>query len=86
MNNLDEKIALVMEILELSINITNNSATDVFCDYSGHTNGLSVRVMLNGWNPETMESSYSKILYLDRCKVNDLKEVVDYLQAIKEEK
>ena len=86
MNNLDKKIALVNAITELSIKITQTTKADVFCDYSGHVNGLTVRVMLNGWQPDYIEPNYSKIIYLDRCKVNDLEEIVDYLQYIKEEK
>ena len=85
MNNLDKKIALVLEIQELSIWITNNSKTDVFVDYSGHVNGLSIRIMLNGWKQEYTEPDYSKTLYLDRNSVKEFQETIDHLKAIKEE-
>jgi hypothetical protein len=85
MINLDKKIALVLEIQALSIRITNNSEADVFCDYSGHTNGLSVRVILAGWKAENTYIDYHKIIYLDRCNEQNLEEVIKYLRLIKEE-
>ena len=78
----NKKIALVLEIQELSIRITNNSDVDVFCDYSGHTNGLSVRVLLDGWRAESTHIDYHKIIYLDRCKEQTLEEIIDYLKLI----
>ena len=85
MINLDKKIALVLEIQELSIRITNSSDVDVFCSYSGHTNGLTVYVMLDGWKAENPTTDYNKIIYLDRVSVNTLQEVVDYLRFIEGE-
>jgi hypothetical protein len=85
MNNLDKKIDLVRSILSLAIDITNNSDVDVFCDYSGHTNGLSVRVILAGWKAENTYIDYHKIIYLDRCNEQNLEEVIKYLKLIKEE-
>ena len=81
----DKKIAQVLEILELAIDITNNTKADVFVDYSGHINGLSVKVLLEGWKPEYEKLDFNKILYLDRDNVNELQEIIDYLKAIKEE-
>jgi hypothetical protein len=85
MNNLNKKIALVGQIQELSIRITNNSDVDAFCSYSGHTNGLSVTVMLDGWKPENPTIDYSKIIYLDRASVKELEDIIDYLKLIEEE-
>lgn len=86
MNDLDKKIALVLAIQELSIRITNNSNADVFCDYSGHTNGLSIRICLNGWKHENPKFDFTKIIYLDCDCVKALEEVLDYLKSIKEDK
>ncbi len=85
MNNLDKKIDLVRSILSLAIDITNKSDVDVFCDYSGHTNGLSVRVILDGWKAENTYIDYHKIVYLDRCTEQNLEEVIKYLRLIEEE-
>ena len=85
MNNLNEKIDLVRSILSLSIEITNNSITDVFCSYSGHTNGLTVSVILDGWKSENPKTDYREIIYLDRVSVKKLQEIIDYLKLIKEE-
>ena len=81
----NKKIDLVRSILSLSINITNNSNVDVFCDYSGHTNGLSIRVLLNGWKAESTHIDYHKIIYLDRCKEQTLEEIIDYLKLLEGE-
>lgn len=81
----DKKIEQVREILTLAIDITNNTEADVFVDYSGHINGLSVRVFLKGWKPEYDKYDFNKILYLDRDNVNELQEIIDYLKEIKEE-
>jgi hypothetical protein len=80
-----KKIALVRSILELSIEITNSSVVDVFVDYSGHVNCLTVKVYLDGWSPERLQNDYYKILYLDRDNVNELTKIIDYLKLIKEE-
>lgn len=85
MNNLDKKIDLVRSILSLSIDITNNSVVDVFCDYSGHTNGLSIRVILDGWKAESTHIDYHKIVYLDRCTEQNLEEIINFLRLIEEE-
>lgn len=85
MNNMDKKIELVSAITALSIEITNNSKIDVFAEYSGHVNSISVKVLLEGWEPEYKQFDFNKILYLDRCKVNDLQEIIDYLKELKGE-
>lgn len=85
MNDLNKKIALVLEIQELSIRITNSSDVDVFCSYSGHTNGLSISVMLEGWKPENPTIDYNKIIYLDRVSVKTMQEIIEYLRLIEEE-
>ena len=85
MNDLNKKIALVLEIQELSIRITNNSDVDIFCSYSGHTNGLSISVMLEGWKPENPTIDYNKIIYLDRVSVKTMQEIIEYLRLIEEE-
>lgn len=82
---LQNKIDLVLEILSLSIDITNNSDVDVFCDYSGHTNGLSIRVILDGWKADSTHIDYHKIVYLERCNEQILEEIIKYLELIKEE-
>lgn len=82
MRELNKKITLACEVLKLSARITNNSVTDVFCEFSAHVNCLSVRVLLNGWNSEYKKPDYYKIIYLDRADVKDLEELTMYLKEL----
>lgn len=85
MRELNKKITLACEVLKLSARITNNSVTDVFCEYSGHVNGITIRVFLNGWNSEQITPDYYKIIYLDRADVKDLEELTMYLKELERE-
>lgn len=83
--NLQNKTALVLEILKLSIEITNNSKVDIFTEYLGHTKGLYVRIYLDGWKVGNLQPDFIKSLYLDWDCVKDLNNIIDYLKLIKEE-
>jgi hypothetical protein len=51
---------LCTDIMRLAISTADKQA-DVFCDYSGHTNCLEVRIHPNGWeNRIPDESGYDK--------------------------
>lgn len=78
------KTALALEILKLSIEITNNSDVDVFVEYLGHTNGLYIRVFLNGWKVDRLQPDFNKSLYLEWDCVNDLQQIIEYLKLVKE--
>ena len=80
----NKKIALALAILELSIEITNKSDVDIFCDFSSHVNSFTVRIALNGWNSESYETDYYKTMYLDWNCEEELQKTLDYIKMIKE--
>ena len=80
----NKKIALVSAILELSIEITNKSDIDIFCDFASHVNSFTVKVVLNGWNNGDYETDLYKTIYLNwECEA-ELQEVLNYIKMIKE--
>jgi hypothetical protein len=80
----NKKIALVTAILELSIEITNKSDIDIFCDFASHVNSFTVRIVLKGWNNESYETDFRKTMYLDWNCEAELQEVLDYIKEVKE--
>ena len=80
----NKKIALVLAILELSIEITNKSDVDIFCDFASHVNSFTVRITLNGWNSESYETDYYKTMHLDWNCEEELQKTLDYIKMIKE--
>ena len=81
----NKKIALVTAITELSIEISTNSIIDIFVEFSSHTRGFSIRVMLEGWN-EQPKTDLNRTIYIDWPGSEEkLNEVLDYLRKIKEE-
>lgn len=80
----NKNIELVRQILTQSIEITNNSIIDIFVEYSSHTKGLNIRVMLKGWN-EQPKTDLNRTTYIDWPGSEEaLEEVLDYLKSIKE--
>lgn len=87
MDNLEKKIALVNAITELSIKISTNTSIDIFVEYSSHTTGLSIRVMKDGWNADNPVTDYKRTVYLNwDNSEEELQEVIEYLETLKEEK
>lgn len=80
----NKKIALVLAILELSIEITNKSDVDIFCDFASHVNSFTVKVVLNGWNNESYETDLYKTMYLNWDCEAELQKTLDYIKMIKE--
>lgn len=84
--NLNKKIALIRDILELSIEITSISDIDIFCDFSSHVKSFTVKIILNGWDNEGYETDLYKHIYLEwGNSESELQKVLDYLRLIKEE-
>lgn len=78
----NKKIALVRSILELSIEITNKSDIDIFCNFSSHVKSFSIKILLNGWNNEEYEIDFDKTVYLDWDCEKDLNDIIKYLNFI----
>lgn len=82
----NKKIELVQRILTQSIEISSSNIIDIFVEYSSHTKGLSIRVMLEGWN-DNPKTDLNRTIYIDWPGSEEaLNEVLDYLRKIKEEK
>ena len=83
MNNLNKNIELVRQILTQSIEISNNSIIDIFVEFSSHTKGLNIRVMLEGWS-EQAKTDLNKTIYIDWPGSKEkLNEILDYLKSIR---
>jgi uncharacterized protein (DUF849 family) len=54
---------LVLDIMQLGVEISKNTKTDVFVEYSGHVDQLSVRIYDDGWK-KSMEP-YDRYVYLN---------------------
>jgi hypothetical protein len=82
---INKNIELVQRILTQSIEISSSTIIDIFVDYSSHTKGLSVRIMLEGWN-EKPKTDLNRTIYIDWPGSEEkLNEVLDYLRKLKEE-
>lgn len=81
----NKNIELVRQILTQSIEISTTSIIDVFVEYSSHTKGFNIRVMLEGWN-EQPTTDLNKTTYIDwPGSEEELNKVLEYLRKIKEE-
>ena len=85
MNSLNKNVELARQILTQAIEITNNYIIDVFVEYSSHTKGLNIRVMLDGWNEEP-KTDLNRTIYIDWPGSEEkLQDVLNYLLNIREE-
>ena len=82
---ISKNIELVQRILAQSIEISSCTIIDIFVEYSSHTKGFSIRVMLEGWNDEP-KTDLNRTIYIDWPGSEEkLKEVLEYLRKIEEE-
>lgn len=85
MNSLNKNIESARQILTQAIEISTNSIIDVFVEYSSHTKGLNIRIMLDGWS-EHAQTDLNKTIYIDwKDSEKKLQGVLDYLLNLKEE-
>lgn len=84
--NKRKKLALVQRILKQAIEMSSNNIIDVFVDWSSHVELLTVRVYLEGWQPDK-EVDYRKDVwfrtYGDELCIKELKKVLEYLKGVK---
>ena len=77
---MNKKMQLVLDIMQLGVEISQNTTTDVFVEYSGHVDSLSVRIYDDGW--EVGKEHYSRNVYLD-IKLNRSEEdIIETLEEI----
>lgn len=82
-----KELELVRSILSQAIEISSNTNIDVFVNYSGHVDYLSIAVHLQGWNIENKADYRNEIWFSidneDHCK-KQLIEVLKYFKVIQE--
>lgn len=84
MSNIEKKLDSIQRILKLAIEITNNTKADVFVDYSGHVNSISIRAYLQGWGVER-NTDYSKDIYFNVFSENECeKELQETIKILEE--
>ncbi len=71
---------LVLDIMKLAVEIYKNTKTDVFVEYAGHVDLLSVRIYKGGWIKN--KKCYSKNVYLDVAKHRTEEDIIDALEEI----
>ena len=76
---MNKKMQLVLDIMRLGVEITKNTKTDVFVEYIGHVDQLSVRIYEDGW--ENSKEHYSKDIYLN-TKYQTEEYIIETLEEI----
>ena len=76
---------LIREIMGKAFKISKTTNTDVFVEYHGHVNVISITIFKDGWK-KGKEALYSKDIYMNRYSNEEvekiLKEVLAELQEI----
>lgn len=71
---------LVLDIMQLGVEISKSTKTDVFVDYSGHVDQLSVRIYESGWKKS--KEHYSKDIYLNTEAYQTEEDIIEALEEI----
>ena len=61
---MNKKMKLVLDIMQLGVEISKNTKTDVFVKYAGHVDSLDIIVFYSGWS-EGRNADYKKGTYLN---------------------
>lgn len=80
---MNKKMQLVLDIMKLGVEISKNTTTDVFVEYSGHVDLLCVRICAGGWEKSKDEESYFyKNIYLNANGYRTEEDIVEVLEEI----
>ena len=71
---------LVLDIMQLGVEISKNTKTDVFVSYSGHVDQLGVRIYVGGWEKD--KEHYSKDIYLNIADYRTEEDIIKSLEEI----
>ena len=71
---------LVLDIMQLGVEISQNTTTDVFVEYAGHVDQLRVLIYKGGWGKD--EEHYSRNVYLDIKLGRSEEDIIKSLQEI----
>ena len=77
---MNKKMQLVLDIMRLGVEISQNTTTDVFVEYCGHVDQLRVRIYVDGW--EGGKEHYSRNVYLDETERRTEEDIIDVLEEI----
>ena len=78
---MNKKMQLVLDILQLAVEISQNTKTDVFVDYSGHVDLLKVMIFNSGWS-DGSSGDYKKSIYLDTTEYRTEEDIINVLDEI----
>ena len=78
---MDKKMKLVLDIMQLGVEISKNTKTDVFVSYEGHVDELDIRAFNRGWS-DGRNADYKKSIYLDTTKTRTEKDITKTLEEI----
>lgn len=78
---MDKKMQLVLDIMQLGVEISKNTKTDVFVDYSGHVDLLNVRIYADGWEKDEKFYFYKNI-YLNITDHRTEEDIIETLEEI----
>lgn len=78
---MDKKMQLVLDIMRLGVEISKNTEADVFVNYSGHVDLLSVMIFYSGWS-DGRSADYKKEIYLDVAKRRTEEDIIETLSEI----
>ena len=77
---MNKKMQLVLDIMKLGVEISKNTTTDVFVEYSGHVDSLSVRIYVDGWEKD--KEHYSRDVYLNETEHRTEEDIIETLEEI----
>ena len=77
---MDKKMKLVLDIMQLGVEISKNTKTDVFVNYAGHVDQLSIRIYEDGW--ENSNEHYDRDIYLDTTETRTEENIIYVLEEI----
>lgn len=77
---MNKKMQLVLDIMQLAVEISKNTKTDVFVEYAGHVDQLGVRIYEDGW--ENREEYYDRYVYLNTETYQTEEDIIEILEEI----
>ena len=77
---MNKKMQLVLDIMQLGVEISQNTTTDVFVEYSGHVDQLYIMIFHGGWEKD--KEYYSRNVYLDIKLGRSEKDIIEILEEI----
>ena len=78
---MDKKMQLVLDIMQLAVEISENTKTDVFVNYAGHVDELGIMIFYSGWSAGR-NADYKKSTYLDTNDYRTKEIIIEILNEI----